>query len=186
MKESINDLSLARQMESFSDSNLKSFIKEYLGTIFSELAHEQLKQKNFATAMHYADEAIKNDENDIKGHIIKGNIFFMQKDIINAKEEYLKCLKIDKNNLEVRVRLANIFYKLGILSYNSKDYEECLGLLTNAINYFDGNDCLYVLRARTFLKLNKIKEAFLDASVAFEINPNNHDAIEIKKFLNQN
>jgi tetratricopeptide (TPR) repeat protein len=109
----------------------------------------------------------------------------MQKDIINAKEEYLKCLKIDENNLEVRIRLANIFYKLGILSYNSKDYEDCLGLLTNAINYYNNNDSLYVLRARTYLKLNKIKEAFLDASIAFEINPNNQDAIEIKKFLNQ-
>ena len=185
LKESITDLSLAKEMHNFSDSNLNSFIKEYLGTIYSELANEKLMENNFVTAMHYANEAIKNDENDIKGHIIKGNIYFMQKDIINAKEEYLKCLKIDENNLEVRIRLANIFYKLGILSYNSKDYEDCLGLLTNAIKYYNNNDSLYVLRARTYLKLNKIKEAFLDASIAFEINPNNQDAIEIKKFLNQ-
>jgi len=185
LKESISDLSLAKEMHNFSDSNLNNFIKEYLSTIYSELANEKLMENNFVTAMHYANEAIKNDENDIKGHIIKGNIYFMQKDIINAKEEYLKCLKIDENNLEVRIRLANIFYKLGILSYNSKDYEDCLGLLTNAINYYNNNDSLYVLRARTYLKLNKIKEAFLDASVAFEINPNNQDAIEIKKYLNQ-
>jgi Tfp pilus assembly protein PilF len=172
-------------MENLSDSNLNSFIKEYLGAIYSELADEKLKENNFTIAMHYANEAIKNDENDIRGHIIKGNIFFIQKDIINAKEEYLKCIKIDKNNLEVKIRLANIFYKLGILSYNSKDYEECLLLLTNAINYYNNNDSLYVLRARTYLKLNKIKEAFIDASVAYEINPNNQDAIEIKKYLNQ-
>ena len=185
LKESISDLSLAKQMENLSDSNLNNFIKEYLGAIYSELADEKLKENNFAIAMHYANEAIKNDENDIRGHIIKGNIFFIQKDIINAKEEYLKCIKIDKNNLEVKIRLANIFYKLGILSYNSKDYEECLLLLTSAINYYNNNDSLYVLRARTYLKLNKIKEAFLDASIAYEINPNNQDAIEIKKFLNQ-
>ena len=73
---------------------------------------------------------------------------------------------------------------MAILSYNSKDYEEALQLLNNSINYYNGIDVIHVLRARTYLKLDKIKEAYEDAVIAYMINPKNQDAIEIKKILN--
>ena len=86
--------------------------------------------------------------------------------------------------MEAKFRLATVYYKLAILSYNSKDYEEALQLLNSSIQYYDGNDIIHVLRARTYLKLDKIKEAYEDAVIAYMINPQNQDAIEIKKILN--
>ena len=98
-------------------------------------------------------------------------------------EEYVTCLKINKNDLTAKSRLAQVLYKLAILSYNSKDYEEALEYLNEAISTYDRYDTIYILRARTYLKLNAIKEAYEDAALAYMINPHNQDAIEIKKFL---
>ena len=93
-------------------------------------------------------------------------------------------MEIDENFQDAKLRLSTVFYKLAILSYNSKDYEEALQLLNESIKYYGGNDIIHVLRARTFLKLDKIKEAYEDAVIAYMINPHNQDAIEIKKILN--
>ena len=131
----------------------------------------------------YANEAIKNDSNDVNVYLNKGDIFLKQKDIINAKEYYLKCYEIKSNFMEARTRLSMVYYKLAILSYNSKDYEEALKLLNSSIEFYNKIDYIHVLRARTYLKLNKIKDAYEDASIAYLLNPNNQDAIEIKRFL---
>jgi tetratricopeptide (TPR) repeat protein len=76
-----------------------------------------------------------------------------------------------------------VYYTLAVLSYNSKDFDEALEYLNKAFSYYDRADDVLALRARTFLKLSKVKQAYEDASLAFLINPNNQDAIEIKKFL---
>ena len=162
---------------------MRDYIKEYLSNIYNELSQHKLNEGDYVNAMFYTNEAIKNDPNDLKAHLCKGDIFLKQKDIVNAKDEYLKCYQIKNSFLEARTRLSMVFYKLAILSYNSKDYEEALKLLTSSIQYYNKSDYIHVLRARTYLKLNKIKEAYEDASIAYLLNPNNQDAIEIKRFL---
>jgi tetratricopeptide (TPR) repeat protein len=186
LDESIADLNLIKEYlanTTNSDSNMRDYIKEYLSNIYNELSQHKLNEGDYVNAMFYTNEAIKNDPNDLKAHLCKGDIFLKQKDIVNAKDEYLKCYQIKNSFLEARTRLSMVFYKLAILSYNSKDYEEALKLLTSSIQYYNKNDYIHVLRARTYLKLNKIKEAYEDASIAYLLNPNNQDAIEIKRFL---
>ena len=133
--------------------------------------------------MKFINNELQINPEDALAHFNKGDCYMKLKDIINAKEEYIKCLQIDNDFIEARYRLSIVYYKLAILSYNSKDYEEALQLLNNSINYYNGNDIIHVLRARTYLKLDKIKEAYEDAVIAYMINPKNQDAIEIKKIL---
>ena len=134
--------------------------------------------------MKFIDNSLQINPEDVNAHFNKGDCFLKQKDIINAKEEYFTCLEINPNFTQAKLRLSTVYYKLAILSYNSKDYEEALQLLNNSISYYNGNDVIHVLRARTYLKLDKIKEAYEDAVIAYMINPKNQDAIEIKKILN--
>lgn len=184
--ESIEDLVLAKKYISNSyeqSSIMNNHIKECLSNIYNELSQQRISESNFEEAMYYIEEAIKNNYDDILAHINKGDCYLLQKDIINAKDEYLICLNIDKNNGTAKSRLSQVLYKLAILSYNSKDYEEALEYLTQAIHYYDKYDTIYILRARSYLKLNKIKEAYEDACIAYLLNPRNQDAIEIKKFL---
>ena len=162
---------------------MREYIKEYLSNIYNELCLSKLNEGDCVTAMFYANEAIKNDSNDVNAYLNKGDIYLKQKDIINAKECYLKCYEIKSNFIEARTRLSMVYYKLAILSYNSKDYEEALKLLNSSIEFYNKIDYIHVLRARTYLKLNKIKDAYEDASIAYLLNPNNQDAIEIKRFL---
>jgi len=182
--ESIMDLNKALMFSSETSQEINEMIKNSLSSIYNDLSLEYLNSNNCELAMKFINNALQINPEDAVAHFNKGDCFLKLKDIINAKEEYYTCLQIDNNFTEAKLRLATVYYKLAILSYNSKDYEEALQLLNSSIKYYDGNDVIHVLRARTFLKLDKIREAYEDAVIAYMINPQNQDAIEIKKILN--
>ena len=182
--ESIMDLNKALMFGNETSQEINDMIRNSLSAIYNDLSLEYLNNNNFVYAMKFIDNSLQINPEDVNAHFNKGDCFLKQKDIINAKEEYFTCLEINPNFTEAKLRLSTVYYKLAILSYNSKDYEEALQLLNNSINYYNGNDVIHVLRARTYLKLDKIKEAYEDAVIAYMINPKNQDAIEIKKILN--
>ena len=182
--ESIMDLNKSLMFSSETSPEINEMIKNSLSSIYNDLSLEYLNSNNCELAMKFINNALQINPDDVIAHFNKGDCFLKLKDIINAKEEYFNCLEIDNNFVDAKLRLSTVYYKLAILSYNSKDYEEALQLLNSSIKYYDGNDVIHVLRARTFLKLDKIKEAYEDAVIAYMINPQNQDAIEIKKILN--
>ena len=182
--ESIMDLNKALIYGSETSEEINDMIKNSLSSIYNDLSLVHLNENNCELAMKYINNALQINPDDVTAHFNKGDCFLKLKDIINAKDEYYTCLKIDEDFNDAKFRLSTVYYKLAILSYNSKDYEEALQLLNASIKYYDGNDVIHVLRARTFLKLDKIKEAYQDAVIAYMINPQNQDAIEIKKILN--
>ena len=182
--ESIMDLNKALMFSSEASQEINEMIKNSLSSIYNDLSLEYLNSNNCELAMKFINNALQINPRDPIAHFNKGDCFLKLKDIINAKEEYYTCLEIDNDFTDAKLRLSTVYYKLAILSYNSKDYEEALQLLNSSIKYYDGNDVIHVLRARTFLKLDKIKEAYEDAVIAYMINPKNQDAIEIKKILN--
>ena len=181
--ESIMDLNKALMFSSETSPEINEMIKNSLSSIYNDLSLEYLNNNNCELAMKFINNSLNINPDDAIAHFNKGDCYLKLKDIINAKEEYYTCLEIDNNFIDAKLRLSTVYYKLAILSYNSKDYEEALQLLNSSIKYYDGNDVIHVLRARTFLKLDKIKEAYEDAVIAYMINPQNQDAIEIKKIL---
>ena len=182
--ESIMDLNKALMFSNETTDEIKEMIKISLNSIYNDLSLEYLNANNCDLAMKFINNALQIDPEDVIAHFNKGDCYLKLKDIINAKEEYFTCLEIDENFNEAKLRLSTVYYKLAILSYNSKDYDEALQLLNESIKYYGGSDIIHVLRARTFLKLDRIKEAYEDAVIAYMINPQNQDAIEIKKILN--
>ena len=182
--ESIMDLNKALMFSNETSDEIKEMIKNSLNSIYNDLSLEYLNSNNCDLAMKFINNALQINPEDVIAHFNKGDCYLKLKDIINAKEEYITCLEIDENFNDAKLRLSTVFYKLAILSYNSKDYDEALQLLNESIKYYGGNDIIHVLRARTYLKLDRIKEAYEDAVIAYMINPQNQDAIEIKKILN--
>ena len=182
--ESIMDLNKALMFSNETNDEIKEMIKNSLNSIYNDLSLEYLNANNCDLAMKFINNALQINPEDVVAHFNKGDCYLKLKDIINAKEEYFTCLELDENFNEAKLRLSTVYYKLAILSYNSKDYDEALQLLNESINYYGGSDIIHVLRARTFLKLDRIKEAYEDAVIAYMINPQNQDAIEIKKILN--
>ena len=182
--ESIMDLNKALMFSNETSDEIKEMIKNSLNSIYNDLSLEYLNANNCDLAMKFINNALQINPEDVIAHFNKGDCYLKLKDIINAKEEYITCLEIDGNFNDAKLRLSTVFYKLAILSYNSKDYDEALQLLNESIKYYGGNDIIHVLRARTYLKLDRIKEAYEDAVIAYMINPQNQDAIEIKKILN--
>ena len=182
--ESIMDLNKALMFSNETSDEIKEMIKNSSNSIYNDLSLEYLNTNNCDLAMKFINNALQINPEDVIAHFNKGDCYLKLKDIINAKEEYITCLEIDENFNDAKLRLSTVFYKLAILSYNSKDYDEALQLLNESIKYYGGNDIIHVLRARTYLKLDRIKEAYEDAVIAYMINPQNQDAIEIKKILN--
>ena len=182
--ESIMDLNKALMFSSETSPEINEMIKNSLSSIYNDLSLEYLNNNNCELAMKFINNSLNINPDDAIAHFNKGDCYLKLKDIINAKEEYYTCLEIDNNFIDAKLRLSTVYYKLAILSYNSKDYDEALQLLNESIKYYGGNDVIHVLRARTYLKLDRIKEAYEDAVIAYMINPQNQDAIEIKKILN--
>ena len=182
--ESIMDLNKALMFSNETNDEIKEMIKNSLNSIYNDLSLEYLNANNCDLAMKFINNALQINPEDVVAHFNKGDCYLKLKDIINAKEEYFTCIELDENFNEAKLRLSTVYYKLAILSYNSKDYDEALQLLNESIKFYGGNDVIHVLRARTYLKLDKIKEAYEDAVIAYMINPQNQDAIEIKKILN--
>jgi len=182
--ESIMDLNKALMFSNEASDEIKDMIKNSLNAIYNDLSLEYLNNNNCEMAMKFINNALQINPEDVVAHFNKGDCYLKLKDIINAKEEYFTCIELDENFNEAKLRLSTVYYKLAILSYNSKDYDEALQLLNESIKFYGGNDVIHVLRARTYLKLDRIKEAYEDAVIAYMINPQNQDAIEIKKILN--
>ena len=182
--ESIMDLNKALMFSNEASDEIKDMIKNSLNAIYNDLSLEYLNNNNWEMAMKFINNALQINPEDVVAHFNKGDCYLKLKDIINAKEEYFTCIELDENFNEAKLRLSTVYYKLAILSYNSKDYDEALQLLNESIKFYGGNDVIHVLRARTYLKLDRIKEAYEDAVIAYMINPQNQDAIEIKKILN--
>ena len=182
--ESIMDLNKALMFSNETSDEIKEMIKNSLNSIYNDLSLEYLNSNNCDLAMKFINNTLQINPEDVIAHFNKGDCYLKLKDIINAKEEYITCLEIDENFNEAKLRLSTVYYKLAILSYNSKDYDESLQLLNESVKYYGRNDIIHVLRARTYLKLDRIKEAYEDAVIAYMINPQNQDAIEIKKILN--
>lgn len=181
LNKSISDLTQAKYYA--GKGNMSNLIQNYISNIYNELASQKLTENNIQGAMNYIEESLMNNPNDLIAHLNKGDCFMKVKDIMSAKNEYMRCLSINPNSINAKIRLSQVFYKLAILSYNSKDYDDALEYLNSSISYNQKSDAVYALRARTNLKLNQIKDALEDSQIAFAINPKNQDAIEIKKFL---
>ena len=97
LDESIADLNLIKEYlanNTNSDSNMRDYIKEYLSNIYNELSQHKLNEGDYVNAMFYTNEAIKNDPNDLKAHLCKGDIFLKQKDIIMLKMNILNVIKL--------------------------------------------------------------------------------------------
>ena len=187
-KEAIIDLNHAKErckkMNLYSTNpHLENYIKNFLSEIYNDIAIKYIDSNNLKFALEVISDAINNNNDDFSAHLNKGDCLMKMKDIINAKEEYLLCLKIKENSILAKSRLAHVYYKLAIFSYNSKDYLESLEMLNKSIEYYKKYDFAFVLKSRTEIKLGMIQEAYNEASLAYLINPNNQDAIEIRKYL---
>jgi tetratricopeptide (TPR) repeat protein len=105
------------------------------------------------------------------------------KEIDKSLDEYLICLRLNPASKEAKARIAIIYYKYAIVSFNNKEYEECVKNSNLAIDYHNSVSEFYVIRARAYLKINNLKKGYEDIKTALKLDPNNKQAIEMKKYL---
>jgi tetratricopeptide (TPR) repeat protein len=178
--ESLQDLNLA-SANMLIDDNSENVLKQ-ISLTYNELGVYLLKKNNLIEANRFLDEAIKFKSNDLVSHYNKGECLLQMKEINKALEQFMTCLHIDPKNQEAKSKCAVIYYKFGIISFNNKDYEDCISNLERAMSYYPLASEFWVLRARTFLKMNLISKAYEDVNKALKLNPYNKQALELKRY----
>ena len=82
-------------------------LKSYVG-----IAQAYLNEKDTTNAILYADKAIDEFKDDYRGHYVKGEIYYADKNTHDkAIEEYKKSLEIDKSQYSSYVKLLKIYYE---------------------------------------------------------------------------
>jgi hypothetical protein len=68
---------------------------------------------------------------------------------------------------------------------NRNYLKECIKNLTSALDKCNRSCDYYVLRARSYIKLKRLQNAYDDCVEALKLNPNNQDALEIKSSMSK-
>lgn len=129
-------------------------------------------------------EALKLEENSLETNFNFGLCLLEKKEINLALETFQKCLRINPYFQKAKLQCAIIFYKFAIMSFNSKEYLESINYLQSALNNYSESPDFYLLRAKCYLKLHRLKKAFNDVGICLKLDPNKLEAIEIKKSFN--
>jgi tetratricopeptide (TPR) repeat protein len=178
--EDLNNAYLNMQVDNFTEKVLSQ-----ISITYNELALQLMSSKNYLEAYKVLEEALKFKSDDSFTHMYKGDCLLELKDLNKAKEEYLISYNINPKNAKIKTKIALINYKFAILSYNNREYKDCLIHIDRAISEYPSSCEFYLLRARSYLKLDQKSKAHEDIKMAYSINPTNKDAIELKKFINQ-
>ena len=105
----------------------------------------------------------------------KGVEFFLNKNLDEAEQEFLKVLANDELNITA---LNN----LGLLHHQKANYEKAVDCFTKAID-IQPKDIYYLNRANSFVFLEKLKEAEEDYKTCLRLNPDNDNAkISLARF----
>ena len=109
-----------------------------------------LKKGNANLSIAEIDRAIGIDSTQIDYYILKGDILYDSKNLIDAKENYLKVLKLDEANIHSNIKLAWISLIAG-------QHESCFVYANNALKQDQYLPEPYYLKGLAYKELGKFK-----------------------------
>ncbi len=182
-KDSLKDLNSAEKLYNKAQSDKSLLNEKNLHRTFSNVGKDNLKRKNYRYSLRFFDQAIKIKYDDFDSHIQKGECLMKIKNYIEAFEEFSYCLKIKPNDKLLLYKCGLMKYKIAIQMYNKRLYDKCVEKLNMAISFSPKISEFYVLRAKCYIRLKKMNEACADINHSLEINPNESEALEMKKYF---
>ncbi len=91
-------------------------------------ANLYVKNKNLLAAARDIKTALEIDSNFAQAHNVKGQIYYMQNNTRQARDEWIRCVKLDPNNTDCRMKLTEMYVAV-------KNYDEALEQINAIIGY---------------------------------------------------
>lgn len=160
------------------------------------------REHNYAKAMEYIEEALKQAPKSARAHLLKGvcemNLGLTPK----AVQSFDAVIKLEPDNIEALLNLAYInieagdyetakehigrvlsksnvseaFELLGDMSQKKEEYQDAIDAYERASNLAPSRDNLYFKRSICHYKLGQFKDAFRNAEIAAELNSTHPEA----------
>jgi len=183
LKESMKDLNFAEKIYHKTKTDKSLLNEKDLHMTYSFVGKENLIRKNYRHSIRFFDQAIRIKSDDFDSHMQKGECLMKIKNYSEAYEEFAYCLKIKPHHKLALYKCGLIKYKIGIQLYNERLYDKCIETLNTAISYSSNISEFFVLRAKCYIKLKKIKEAISDINHSLKLKPNEAEALQMKKYF---
>lgn len=117
---------------------------------------------NYGTIMYEAnnfDEAyigfnalLNINDQEIRGWLGLGEVFFKKGDLVRAENMFLKCLNLDQKNITALMRLRKIYYHMLKMPLEEK-------IIDTILEFYPDNIETLMAKISNFIKQNKIKQA---------------------------
>lgn len=149
------------------DDLRKQEIREQIDMIEEEVLLEAgityLSYNRYEEALESFLKLLPSQENWWELRYLIGNTYAGMNKGNLAIEEYYKALELNS-------QVEDVYNELGIELFKEKRYEEAIKVYSMGIENLDSSYKLYYNRALTFIQLNMVEEAYIDAKKAYELN----------------
>lgn len=125
-----------------AQKNMKDKIKlkSYVG-----LAQSYLGAKDTSNALKYADKAINDFKKDYRGHYVKGEIYYTNKETHDkAIAEYTESINVDKTQYSSYVKLLKLYYE-------QDNIDKVIETYKTAINYRPTDTTMKMALAQVYI-----------------------------------
>lgn len=146
-------------------NNLDARVK--LGNYY--IAASQGKPDIIKMADELADDILKKDQNNIEGHILKGTVYFAQKNTDKAFEELNKAIALDPKRVESYLSLAKFYI---VMNQPAKAEE----IFKQAISVNGNSPLAHTEYGKFLVQTNRPAEAEAELVKAVQVGPNDHAA----------
>ena len=138
--------------------------------IFIEKAKELAANNNLNEALHYFNEALKQDPRNHKAYTLLAEIYMNLEDYQKAEEHAQKALMYKSNSVQAWLILANVLDEQG-------EYAKALKQLEYAVKYADESADVYYLMGYIYAEIEDFSKSVEYMKKALSVDPNHEDAL---------
>lgn len=137
--------------------------------LYIKRALEYQKRKLFELALRDVERALSIDPTVSYFHAVKGEIYFMQGDLRDARLNLEKAIRYDETNTEALLKLGEVNFLL-------RRYENALDNLDQALKENSNLAQAYFIKGFVFKELGDTTLSLSSFQTATEVNPEHYDA----------
>jgi len=115
-------------------------------------ASQLYDKEDYKTALKYVEKICKQDSQNSSALIIKGNIFYQQKRLLDSLQCYLQALSIDSQNKLALINIANTYFEL-------KEYQQSLDYSQRVMELDSSDKNALTIYGNSALELEKYDDA---------------------------
>ncbi|MFN2430458.1 MAG: tetratricopeptide repeat protein, partial [Cryomorphaceae bacterium] len=137
--------------------------------LYIKRALEYQKRKLFELALKDVDRALSIDPTVSYFHAVKGEIYFMQGNLRDARLNLEKAVRYDETNTEALLKLGEVNFLL-------RRYDNAIETLDQALKVNENLAQAYFIKGFVFKELGDTTLSFSSFQTATEVNPEHYDA----------